>query len=163
MRAFQKLNDHLLRLLVGVGGICLAAMCLLTCANILLRMTWIPIRGTFELMGFLGAVATAFALAHTQRKRNHIAVDVLVSKFSPAVRRGLNVINGALCAAFFALAAWQVADKAGFLKRSGELTETLRIAYYPFVYAVALGCLALVLVLVLDTIRAAKPPGEEPP
>jgi len=36
------------------------------------------------------------------------------------------------------------------LRTSGEVTETLRIIYYPFTYGVALGCFLLSLVLLVE-------------
>jgi hypothetical protein len=46
--------------------------------------------------------------------------------------------------------------------RTGEVTETLRIIYHPFVYAVAAGCIALALVLLLDLFRLFAPAKEKP-
>jgi len=37
---------------------------------------------------------------------------------------------------------------------TGEITETLRIIYYPFTYGVALGCAVLSLVLFTDLIKS---------
>lgn len=151
---FEKISLWLNRLLMGIAGIFLVGMCLLTCANIVLRVTWVPIPGTFELMGFFCAVVTAFALGYTRMKRGHIAVNVLINTFSKRTRSVLSVINGAACMLFFSLAAWQVAKKATILMKTGEVTETLRIVYYPFTYAVAVGCIVLALVLLMDMIKA---------
>jgi TRAP-type C4-dicarboxylate transport system permease small subunit len=140
-----------------MAGAFLLGMVLLTCANILFRIFWVPIRGTFELMGFAGAVVTAFALGYTQMKKGHISVDVVVEKFPPLLKRILVFINNIVCCAFFILAAWQVAVKANTLKLTGEVTETLRIIYYPFTYAVAFGCLILALVMLTDIIRQLLP------
>ncbi|MFH1985421.1 MAG: TRAP transporter small permease [Pseudomonadota bacterium] len=159
MKPIEKTN----RLLLVLAGLCLAAMCLLTCANIFLRAVWKPIPGAYELMGLFCAVATAFALGHTRMQRGHIAVDVLVNTFRPGLRRLLQVINNGACTIFFGLAAWQLTLKALVLMRSGEITETLRIIYYPFTIAVAMGCAFLALVMAADLVgllraRAGKAP-----
>ena len=65
MTGLERLTRLLNRLLVFVGGSFLVGMILLTCANIASRTVWQPIRGTFELMGYFGAVVTALALAYT--------------------------------------------------------------------------------------------------
>ena len=39
----------------------------------------------------------------------------------------------------------------------GETSETLRIIYYPFVYAVALCCLLLAFVLLIDFLKLIAP------
>lgn len=157
----ERLSIVLNRILLGIGGFFLAAMVILTCANIVLRAAWVPVLGTFELMGFFGAVVTAFALGHTQRTKGHIAVDILLHSFAPYLRRPLLIFSYGLCAVFAGLAAWQVAVKAMVLLRTGEVTETLRIIYYPFTFAVALGCLALAVTLVLDVIVLIRPEKEK--
>ena len=152
----SKINQYVNRLLIFVGGLFLIGMCVLTCANIFLRTVWMPIRGTFELMGFFGAVVTTFALAYTQMRRGHISVDVLVNSFSQKVRTQLTAANHMLCVVFFSLASWQLMEKAATLFRTGEVTETLRIVYYPFTIAVAVGCLALVLELVVSLLMMTR-------
>lgn len=150
------------RFLVVTGGVFLVAMMGLTCGNILLRLVWVPIRGTFELMGFFGAVVAAFALGYTQMRRGHIAVDILVNTFSSRTRRVLAAINNTLCALFFAVVAWQLLEKGHVLRRTDEVTETLRIIYYPFTYGVAIGFafLALVCALALLGIPGGRRGGE---
>ena len=71
VRISQKVNQ------VGIviAGIFLAAMIAITCGNIFSRLVWVPIRGTFELLGFFGAIVTAFALGYTQMHKAHISVD----------------------------------------------------------------------------------------
>lgn len=163
METLNRISDALNRMLIFIGGILLVAMMAMTCANILMRLTWVPLRGTFELMGYFGAVVTAFALGYTQRRKGHIAVDVVILTFSPGIRRVLAAVNAAVCMGFFSVATWQIVRKAQVLMRTGEVTETLRIAYYPFTFAVALGCLTLSLVFLTDLIQAILPKKEDIP
>jgi TRAP-type C4-dicarboxylate transport system permease small subunit len=146
----NKRIEQINRALIVIAGIFLVAMMLLTCSNIILRMVWVPVRGTFELMGFFGAVVTAFSLGYTQITRSHIAVDVLVRKFSSRTVKILTSINHVVCALFFSLVAWQLAEKGTILLKTGEVTETLRIIYYPFTYGTAAGCGFLALVFMAD-------------
>ena len=153
MKVLNKLCGMLARVLLWMGGFFLVAMIALTCANILLRLVWMPVKGTFELMGFFGAIVTAFALSYTQMRRGHIAVDILVNTFTKKTRKVVDIINHTVCCLFFCIAAWQIALKAATLLNTGEVTETLRIIYYPFTYGVAFGCLALSLILFQDLVR----------
>ncbi|MFH1137232.1 MAG: TRAP transporter small permease [Pseudomonadota bacterium] len=157
MDFLEKTSRNVSLGLVVVGGIFLVGMIVLTCANILLRLVWLPVPGTFELMGFFGASATAFSLGYTQLKKGHIAVDILIDYFSPRTKRFLAVINSLLCSAFFVLVAWQLFLKGDTIRRTGEVTETLRIIYHPFIYGAALGCAGLALVLLTDFVKAIRP------
>jgi TRAP-type C4-dicarboxylate transport system permease small subunit len=154
MEVLEKANAVLNKILMGVAGFFIAAMIILTCANIFLRLVWVPLSGTFELMGYFGAAATAFALGFTQIKRGHVAVDIVVQRFSKRTQRTLNSINAVVCMVFFAVVTWQVAKYGVTLWRTGEVTETLRIIYYPFAFAVALGCGVLSLVFLMDFLRS---------
>jgi TRAP-type C4-dicarboxylate transport system permease small subunit len=149
----EKISTLLNRLLLLVGGIALAGMVFLTCTNIFLRAIWAPVKGTYELMGFFGAIVTAFALGYTQMKRGHVGIDLVVNQFSPRTRKILNGINYFICMIFFALAGWQIAKWATTLWKTGEITETLRIIFYPFTFGVALGCIVLALVLLVDLLK----------
>ena len=44
--------------------------------------------------------------------------------------------------------------------KTGEVTETLRIIYYPFTYVVAFGCLVLALVMLTDLLKNLLSPKE---
>ncbi|MBW1646533.1 MAG: TRAP transporter small permease [Deltaproteobacteria bacterium] len=163
MNPLDRINVNLHRVMVVIAGIFLLAMCLLTCANIVLRIVWVPVPGTYELMGYFGAVVAALSLGHTQMRRGHVAVDVLINRLSSRRQRFLKGFNGLACMLFFSLAAWQLMRKALVLRASGEVTETLRIIYYPFALAVALGCVLLALVLLADLVQALRPSDTEKP
>jgi TRAP-type C4-dicarboxylate transport system permease small subunit len=92
-------------------------------------------------------MVTSVALGHTQMRKGHIAVDVLVRRFPSRIVRFLDGLNHLLCAAFFSVVSWQLGEKGTVLLKTGEVTETLRIIYYPFVYGTALGCGFLSLIL----------------
>jgi len=154
MEVLDSISAFLNRVLTWIGGFFLVSMIVLTCVNIIFRMVWIPIKGTFELMGYFGAIVTAFALGYTQIKKAHISVDILVNNFSIKTRKVVNMINHAVCFFFFSAVAWQIAIKATTLMNTGEITETLRIVYYPFTYGVAFGCAILTLVLFTDLVRS---------
>jgi TRAP-type C4-dicarboxylate transport system permease small subunit len=148
----EKISDRLNRWATAGAGVILVFMILLTVANIVLRKVWVPVRGTYEMMGFAGAVMTALAMGVTQQRKEHIHVDILFNRFPAPVRRVLSAVNTGICAVFFAVAGWYVAGKAHTLLSTGEVSETLRMAYYPFAYVVAGGCFLLAAMLLIDTI-----------
>jgi TRAP-type C4-dicarboxylate transport system permease small subunit len=154
MRFLENFSQWLNTLLLWVGGGFLVGMMLLACANILLRAVWAPIQGAFELMGFFGAIVAAFALGSTQQQRGHIAVTVLINTFPAWLRRILRMVNSTLCLVFFGIVTWQIIKKATILRNTGEVTETLRIIYYPFTYAVAVGCAVLSLRFLFELFQA---------
>lgn len=153
MKALERISNFLNQVLLWIAGFFLVSMILMTGANIVIRIFWMPLSGTYELMGYFGAIVTAFALGYTQVGRGHIAVDILVLRFTEKTRRILNGINYLICMVFFSIVGWQVARHATTLWKTGEVTETLRIIYYPFTYGVSLGCFVLALVLLVDLLK----------
>ena len=153
MEFLDRLSRFLNQVFIFIAGIFLTAMVLLACANIFFRVVWVPVRGTFELMGYFGAVVTALTLGYTQSKGGHIAVDILVLKFSSKTKRFLIGTNNLICLIFFALVTWQVSKYARTLWTTGEVTETLGIIYYPFTFGVAAGCAVLCLVFLIDFLK----------
>jgi TRAP-type C4-dicarboxylate transport system permease small subunit len=153
MHTLEKISRFLNQAAFLIAGVFLIALIALICSNIFLRSVWAPIKGTFELMGFFGAILTAFALGFSHMQRAHISVDILVNRFPKAVQRVLNAVNHFICMIFFSIAGWQIAAWGRTIWKTGEVTETLRIIYYPFVFAVALGCFLLALTMLVDFLN----------
>jgi TRAP-type C4-dicarboxylate transport system permease small subunit len=153
MTLLEKISQILNRIMIVFAGIFLAAMILMTCMNIFSRLFWEPLKGTYELMGYFGALVTAFALGYTQMKKAHIAVDVLANKFPQKTQLILQGFNCLICTVFFSIAGWQIGKLAKTLWQTGEVSETLLIVYYPFTYGVAFGCCLLALVLLVEFLK----------
>jgi TRAP-type C4-dicarboxylate transport system permease small subunit len=134
---------------------------LLATGNVVLRVFAIPYRGTYEVVSFLGAIGVAFALAATQRRRMHIVVDIFSSRYPRRLRQGVDLLSSLLSAAFFGVVAWQVARWGMRIMSSGEVSETLKVIYHPFIFAVAAGFALLALTCLLDIPRTLHRRGEE--
>ena len=135
------------------GGAALLALTLLATANVALRIFRVPVSGTYEIVSFLGAIVTAGALGYTQKRRDHIIVDILSEKFPASLKRGIEGVSHALMLGLFSVVAWQTFVYGDRLRRTGELSETLKVAYYPFVYLVSLGFAVLALTILLDLLE----------
>jgi len=150
----ERIITYLSRFCMLVGGVALLLLVLLATGNVTLRLFHLPFAGTYEIVSFLGALVTAGALAHTQRRKDHIMVDILTDRFPPLVKRFLDAVSDALAAILFGIASWQVYNWGDKLRESGELSETLQLRYYPFVYGVAAGFALLTLVLLMQMLWA---------
>jgi TRAP-type C4-dicarboxylate transport system permease small subunit len=157
MAILETISNRVNKLFLWVGGIALVLMTLIACANMLLRPFGFPLKGAYELVGFLGALVVAFPLGYAQITHAHIAVDILANRFSKNTQKAMDVLNSFFCMVFFILVAWQITVFATTIMERGETSETLRIIYYPFVYAVALCCLLLAFVLLIDFLKLIAP------
>jgi TRAP-type C4-dicarboxylate transport system permease small subunit len=139
----------------ALAGTAVVAMMLLTCADVVLRLFRHPVPGTYEIVGFLGTVVIAFSLAYTSLEKGHIAVEIVVEKLPLRARAGIEAATSLIGAALFALIAWQSLLYAADLKQSGEVSVTLTMPIYPFIFGIAAGSALLSLVLLLESLRSA--------
>lgn len=156
----EQLVSYLSRAFMVIGGAALLLLVLLASGNVALRLFHVPYAGTYEIVSFLGALVTAGALAHTQRRRDHIMVDIVTDRFPKQVKRVLDAVSDLLAALLFGIASWQVWRWGDRIRVSGELSETLQIKFYPFIYVTAAGFGLLTLVLAVQMLRALLRNGE---
>lgn len=135
---------------MAFGGAFLVAMIFLTCGNIFLRQFGLPIRGTFEVMGFMGAMIFALSLGYSSEKKEHIYVSVLFHKLPLSFQRGAKLFNCFVSLIFFSLISFQLIQNGLNLKAVEELSETLRIPYYPVVLVLSLGTGYLALLFLVE-------------
>jgi TRAP-type C4-dicarboxylate transport system permease small subunit len=154
----EKINDFLNRILMVMGAAAVLLLMSIATANAFLRIplikaTW---RGAYETVGFLGAIVIAFALGYTQKRKDHIVVDILTDKFPKKVNRILDGINYFITMIFFAIVSWQVFVWGMKIAKSGEVSETLKIVFHPFIYSVSLGFAVFSLALLVDFLKSLK-------
>ena len=144
-----------------IAAVAVAVMMILTCVDVTLRLFRHPIPGTYEIVGLLGAVVIAFSLAYTSAEKGHIAVEFLVQKFPRNVQVFITIINDLIGTALFGLIAWQSILYAFDLKQSGEVSMTIQMPIYPFVYGIATGCGLLCLVLLTESFKSLTRIGKK--
>jgi TRAP-type C4-dicarboxylate transport system permease small subunit len=148
-----KFNNYLNRLLAFFSGVSVLILTAVAAGNMLLRIVYVPINGSYELIGFFGAVAIGFALGYTQIRKDHIIVTIFTDKYPKKVIPFLNGINYIVNTFFFALVSWQTLKWGIKIANTGEISETLKIVFHPFVYCLAFGFAALALTLLIDFFR----------
>lgn len=139
-----------------VAAFAVAFIMLLTVGDVAGRLFGNPIPGTFELVGFVGSVIISFSLPYTSVQNGHISVDILMVKMPWLVRVVVYAVNALVSLALFAVVTWQSAVYAHSLRLSGEVSPTLQMPVYPFIYGVAVGCGMLCVVLFVEFLRQFK-------
>lgn len=145
-----RLRELLGKLLAVLAGTALIAMMLFTAADVVLRTIGRPVAGSFEVIGWLSAASMALALGYTQAHRGHVAMTLFSSRLGGRSALLVRALNDLIALGLFALASYHLFRYGSVLQSSGSLSETLRVVVYPWVYLVAAGCSALVVMLALD-------------
>jgi TRAP-type C4-dicarboxylate transport system permease small subunit len=147
---------RLSRIAQTVAGISLTGMMGLTVADVALRSFGRPIVGSYEVVALMGALVVGFSLPFTSWVRGHIYVDFLVQKLSPGPRSGFHLGTRTLGIALFSLISWNLFQMGLDLQKSGEVSPTLQIPFYPIVYGVGICCLLQALVLLGDIAKILR-------
>jgi TRAP-type C4-dicarboxylate transport system permease small subunit len=92
---------------VMVASVAVLAIMLLGAADIVATWLKFPIPGAHELIQVLMVLVIFLALPDVEARRQHIAVDMFYQRFSPAVRRVLDIVNNLLSLLFYGAMGWQ--------------------------------------------------------
>lgn len=147
MQGLFRATSGFCKTLNAVGGLLLTLMMLLTVVDVILRYLGRPITGTFELMSFAGALVVGLALAQTSLDGAHVNVDILTQAMSVGNQKIFLVFNRLIGIGIFVLLAWSLFDKGNDLYKTGEVSLTLQVPYYPVAYGLSFCCLVEALVL----------------
>ena len=153
MKGFLDKVQGLSRLMNVIAGIALTFLMFLTLGDVILRLFKRPIVGTYELVAFSGAIVIGFSLPLTSWLRAHIFVDFFVLKFSKKVQNVFNIATRCAVIFLFLLIAWNLIKYGMDLQKSGEVSPTLQMPFYPIAYGVAVSCFIQCLVMVCDIVK----------
>lgn len=153
MQRFGVLVKGACGVLDKLAGICIFLVMLLVVTNVISRGVFNnPILGTYELVGFLTAMAISFALAHCAWQDGHIALSFVMDRFPRRIQSLTAVLIQAVSIVFWSTTAWYLIRFAQAMKIKGLVSPSAEIPVYPFIYLVALGLAGLCLVLLCQFI-----------
>jgi TRAP-type C4-dicarboxylate transport system permease small subunit len=154
MNQFEVFVKRISNYLNWISGIGLIAMAVLAVGDIIGNKAFkYPLPGGIEVVGFLGVVVAAFAIAHTQIQRGHIEVEFIIERFPKNLQKIIYVFNYVCLSILWAVISWRMFDYALILQKTGEVSMTERIPFYPFVYGLSLCCLLTFMVFIVQLVR----------
>lgn len=154
MAYFERVIHSLSRVCDRIAQGAVVAMMVIVVGNIVLRIFWHPIYGTYDVVMVLGSIVVAFALGYCAVQRGHIAVEIVVARFPQRIRAIIDSITGILSVGIFAIIAWQCWVYGTDMRRLGEVSMSVYIPLHPFIYGVSFGCAVLCAVVLIDLIKA---------
>ena len=143
------------RFMQVIAGIALVFMMTLTTCDVVLRIFGRPIIGTYEMVAFTGGVVIGFSLPITSFVRGQIFVDFFYQKFPKFWQNIFNVVTRLMVITLFLFIGWNLMVLASDMVRSGEVSLTLQLPFYPVAYGIGVACFVQCLVLVGDLIKIA--------
>lgn len=153
LKRLEKVSGVFNIALMIVAGVSLIAMMLIVVINIIVRKLGMQMLGAEELAGFAGVLVIASALGYTQQRKDNVAVDIFTRKFPLRVNRIIDLFKYLLKLAFAGVICWYGVSRALQIRESGEVSETLKIIFYPLILWMALGFAAFACTVVVDILR----------
>jgi len=136
-----------------IAGIAVTFIMLLTVVDVVLRSFRMPIPGTYELVAFSGAIVIGFSVPLTTLVKGHVLVDFFVLKFPQRTRKTVNIITRLLGVGLFSLLSWNLVKMGMDFYRTGEVSLTLQVPFYPVAFGLGFCAFIQCLVLIAQILQ----------
>lgn len=133
---------NLIHAMAVVGGLAVAGIVGVTVADVIGRQFGFPVKGAYDLVRVLGAVAIACALPLTKAVKGHIAIEYFFQKMGRRGRAATDTGMRLVLLVLFGLLTWQFTLQGLEFLESGEGTATLHMPMFWVPWLAALACLA---------------------
>ena len=160
---YERILRFVVYALVVVSGLSVLTIMLVTCADVILRITWIKQRidlsfaGAYDIVKIAGALSLAAALPYTTAVKGHVAIEYFFHKFNRWGRLILDTVIRLLCMALFAFLTWRSVLYGLAFYRNGQGSLTLELPIFWVPWFMAFCCAVVVLVIAYNLVH----PGRE--
>lgn len=121
---------RLLLALALLGCMAVLGMMLVTVADIVGRQFGLPVKGAYDLVRILGAMAMLGALPLTKAVKGHIAIEYFFQKLARPGRAAVDTVLRLLLLALWVALAYEFVRQGELFRESGELTATLHLPMF---------------------------------
>ncbi len=135
------------------AGVAITFIMFLTVADVILRSFRRPITGTYEMVAFSGAIVIGFAVPLTTFMKGHVLVDFFVLRFPMGVRNVVNIITRLMGTGLFYLLGVNLMKMGTDFYKSGEVSLTLQLPFYPVAYGLGICAFIQCLVLIAQILQ----------
>ena len=127
--------------MAAVGGFAVVGIIAVTVVDVVGRQFGHSVKGAYDLVRVLGAIAMGCALPITKAVKGHIAIEYFFQKMGRRGRAATDTAMRLVLLALFGLLAWHFALQGRNFLESGEVTTTLHMPMFWVPWLVAGACL----------------------
>jgi TRAP-type C4-dicarboxylate transport system permease small subunit len=151
----ERINHSISIWFERAGILALLVMLAVTCVDVIgTKCFRRPILGAIDIVTLSQVIAIAFTISIAQIAGRHIRVEFLFSRLSDTAQAFIDIFIYFIQSLFFALVVWRLVMFGRSLQNAGEVSATLFIPLYPFIFALALGFVPICLLCLLKSISA---------
>ena len=152
---FEKFNRRLSNWCEWLGLAALLVMMTVTCIDVVgSKIFRLPLLGSIDMVQLSQIVAISFAAGMAQILGRHVQVEFVYNLLPRRAQAVIDSIWPLLSLGLFIVVIWRLWVLGNSFKTTGEYTATAYIPLYPFAYAIALACIPVCLVLLLDFLKS---------
>ncbi len=145
-----------------VGMLAFFTMLVSTCIDVVgAKVFKWPLPGGTEIVYMVQIVAIAGTLAIAQIDKQHIRMEFFVDMASRKMKALMTAIVSILGVALFALLCWHSCKFGIKLLGTGDITTSAKMPLYPFAFWIALSCIPMCFVLLVEFIQSVREMGEQ--
>jgi TRAP-type C4-dicarboxylate transport system permease small subunit len=135
----------------------LLLMMVVTCVDVVgAKLFRWPLPGSLDIVMLAQTVAIAFGCSMTLILGRHIKVEFFVKLLPRRLAAVVNSVVFLLGLGLFMVIVWRLAALGHLLQTSGDYSATVHIPYYPFAYGIALACIPVCVVFLLEFLKSIK-------
>jgi TRAP-type C4-dicarboxylate transport system permease small subunit len=152
---FENFNRQLSDWCEWLGLAALLLMMVITCIDVVGAKVFLrPVLGAIDIVQLSQIVAISFAAGMTLILGRHIQVEFFFNLLPRPVQAISDSVVRLLGLGLFIVIVWRLFVLGRSFQTTGEYTATAYIPLYPFAYAIALACIPVCLVLLLDFLKS---------
>jgi len=151
---FKKVVDTISRYTGYLSYICFTVITLLTVADVILRKTYKPIVGSYEIITYVLLVGVFSSFAYCQTLRGHIQVTMILRLLPKRAVFVIYSITSALTAVIMCFVAYAASQQAMYIMEKGFHSDTLHFVTHPFIWIECVCMIVFALACILDTVQS---------
>jgi len=155
LNKFENFNRRLSGWCEWLGIAAMLLMMVITCIDVIgAKIFKLPILGAIDIVQLSQIVAISFAASMTLILGRHIQVEFFYNLLPPRAQAVIDSAVPLLGLGLFIVIIWRLFVLGLSYQNTGEYTATAYIPVYPFAYAIAIACIPVCLLLLLEFFKS---------
>jgi TRAP-type C4-dicarboxylate transport system permease small subunit len=152
MEALSTFTKRISTFLNIIAAIALTGMMLLTVIDVGLRAGGHPIMGTYEIVSLALAIVVGFAIPQSSLDGAHVYMEIGLDKLGPTGQNVMKTVTRLFCVFLFIYIGYNLFSLGTEFRTSGEVSQTLKLPFYPVAYGAGICCFLECWVFVMEII-----------